>query len=79
MNERIENRLDKLLEGQTNIEKSIIHIENEVELNRRSLEEHMRRTAAIEKQVGLPYLLKIIGGVSTLVTIAIKVMGILNV
>ena len=71
---RIETKIDRLADSHIELYQEQAKLSAETKLNRISLEEHMRRTAALEKQVGLPYLAKIIMGVGTLGVSLLKIL-----
>lgn len=71
---RIELKIDRLADSHIDLYQEQAKLSAEAKLNRISLEEHMRRTAALEKQVGLPYLAKIIMGVGTLGVSLLKIL-----
>ena len=71
---RIESKIDKLADSHIKLYKEQANLSAEAKLNRISLEEHMRRTAALEKQVGFPYLVKLITGVGTFVVSVLKIL-----
>ena len=76
--DRIERKIDKLADSHIELYQEQAKITTEVKLNRVSLEEHMRRTEALEKQVGPKYLFKVVSGVSVFVTAFIKIIGLLE-
>lgn len=76
--DRIERKIDKLADSHIELYQEQSKLSVEAKLNRVSLEEHMRRTEALEKQVGVKYLFKIISGVSIVVTAIIKVIGLIK-
>ena len=76
--ERIERKIDRLADSHIELYQEQSKISVETKLNRVSLQEHMRRTEALEKQVGPKYLFKIVSGVSVFVTAFIKIMGLLD-
>ena len=76
--DRIERKIDKLADSHIELYQEQAKLASESKLNRISLEEHMRRTEALEKQVGLRYLLKVAGGVSVFVTALIKIIGLIQ-
>ena len=76
--DRVEKKIDRLVDGHIDLYQEQAKLASETKLNRISLEEHMRRTVALEKQVGVKYLFKVIGGVSVVVTAIIKVIGLLK-
>ena len=75
--DRLEDKIDKIKESVDSVvREQIIHTYRLNQYNE-SLDEHMRRTAALEKQVGLVYIAKICLGtgstVATVLGIAYKV------
>lgn len=76
--ERIERKIDRLADSHIDLYQEQSKLSVEAKLNRVSLEEHMRRTEALEKQVGVKYLFKVVSGVSIVVTAIIKVIGLIK-
>ena len=74
--ERIENKLDKLADSQLELYREQMETNADLKVYNSHLEEHMRRTVALEKRVGLPYLLKIGGIVGTIGGLVIKAISL---
>lgn len=76
--DRIERKIDRLADSHIELYQEQAKLSAETKLNRVSLQEHMRRTEALEKQVGVKYLFKVVSGVSIVVTAIIKVLGLIK-
>ena len=76
--DRIERKIDKLADSHIELYQEQSRLAAQMEINTKDLAEHMRRTEALEQQVGFKYLLKIVGSVSVVVTAIIKFIGIVK-